>query len=107
MDSNDPRRIDLLAREIAFRIGERVSCSNCHDAKPENQTYGWTIKNRQRGLQFYCRGVRMWGCIGILSANQLINRAKTVCLAEVESIERGLFGRKSVGSEAVVQSSSK
>jgi len=89
VDSGDQRRIDLLAKEVAWQLGHNIPCSQCD--KPQNESLGWMMRRKTRGLTFECRGVKFWKCTNFLSSIEFINATRSLFPTEVSLMESALF----------------
>jgi hypothetical protein len=95
MELGQQQKTELLAREVSWKLGHRLPCSKCADWKPEQESMGWRLIHKPRGIEFICRGANFWGCDKIrgLSAHGMIELGKEFAPEIVQSLEQGLFGR--------------
>lgn len=91
MDHCDPRKIDVLAKEVIWQLSDVIPCSQCHSHKSKQESFGWIRTTKCRGLVFSCRGVKVWNCTNTLSSIQILDIARDLFPEEVRSIESMLF----------------
>ena len=85
MEASPQQKIELLAREVCWKLGHRLPCSKCAERKPKEEPMSWLPVHKSRGTEFICRGAKLWGCDDIrgLSARQMIELGKEVAPKEL------------------------
>ena len=92
MEASPQQKIELLAKEVCWKLGHRLPCSKCAEWKPKEELMSWRPVHKSHGTEFICRGAKFWGCDKIkgLSVYQMIELGKQVDPDEVEKLERGM-----------------